>query len=135
MTKTEITNAIRSRFETQIADVLSLVTQYDNQSADKPDKVQWCRLTIITGETMQASIGNPSGQRFRTPGIMIAQIFCPIGAGDSGLWDLADSIESAFRCVTDTGVTFKTPYSTKIGKTGNEWQINVTCPFYADDIG
>jgi len=135
MTKTEIANAIRSRFKAQVADVLSLATQYDNQKLDNPDNVQWCRLTISPGQTTQESIGNPAGQRFRTPGVMIAQIFCPVGAGDGGLWDLADSIESAFRCVTDSGVTFRTPYSYKVGRKGNEWQINVNCPFYADDIG
>ena len=135
MTKTEITNAIRSSFKTQVADVLSLTTQYDNQSLDNLDNVQWCRLTISLGETLQKSIGNPAGQRFRTSGVMTAQIFCPVGAGDGGLWDLADSIEAAFRCVTDTGVTSKTPSSYKAGRDGGEWQINVNCPFYADDIG
>lgn len=135
MTKTAIANAIRSRFKTQVADVLSLVTQYDNQKFDNPDNAKWCRLTIKFGETIQKSVGSPTGNRDRTSGVMIAQLFCPVGAGDGELLTVADAVITAFRRVTDTGVTFSTPSASGGNRNGNEWQINVNCPFYADDIG
>jgi hypothetical protein len=128
-------NIIRGRFKSQIADVLPLTTQYDNENLDNPDNDIWCRLTIKSGETLQKSVGNPEGNRERTPGIMMVQIFGPIGKGDSDLRNIADLITDAFRRVTDNGVTFGTPSRYESGRDGSEWQINVNCPFYADDIG
>jgi len=130
-----IANAIRSRFKDQIADVLPLTTQYDNQSLSNPDNEIWCRLTINSGETTQKSIGNPGANRERTPGIMTAQLFGPIGNGDGNLKEKAESIRVAFKRVTDTGVSFGTPKIYEVKRIGKEWQINVNCPFYADDIG
>ena len=135
MTKTAIANAIRSRFKTQVADVLSLGTQYDNQKYDNPDNAKWCRLTVKFGETIQKSVGSPAGNRDRTSGVVMAQLFCPAGKGDSDLLAIADAVVTAFKRVTDTGITFATPSSDVRGRVGNEWQINVNCPFYADDIG
>lgn len=130
-----IANAIRSRFKAQIADVLPLTTQYDNQNLDNPDNAIWCRLTINSGETLQKSIGSPSANRERTPGVMTAQLFGPVGNGDGELREKAENIRVAFRNVTDTGVSFGNPKIKEIKRVGNEWQINVNCPFYADDIG
>lgn len=135
MSWSEIANTIRSRFKTQIADVESLTTQYDNQNLDNPDNEIWCRLTIKSGQTTQESIGAPSSNRDRTTGIMIAQLFAPIGKGDGDLKELAGTIRVAFKRVTDNGVTFRTPSINEQGKREGMWQINVVCPFYSDDIG
>lgn len=135
MTSEAIANAIRSRFKTQVADVLSLPTQYDNHKLDNPDNAQWCRLNIKCGETFQVSIGAPGTQRDRTHGVVIAQLFGPVGAGDGALREIADAVRVAFRRVTDAGVTFATPSVHEQGLFEDSWQINVVCPFYADDIG
>jgi len=128
-------NTIRSRFKTQVADALSLPTQYDNQEYENPDDGNWCRLTIMPGETMQASIGSPSGNRERTVGAMIAQLFAPLSHGDGDILEIAESIRAAFKRVTDGAVTFRTPYLVRRGRQIDSWQINVVCPFYSDDIG
>lgn len=135
MSWSAIANTIRSRFETQIATPESLVTQYDNQSLDNPDNEIWCRLTIKSGETTQESIGAPSSNRDRTSGVMIAQLFAPIGKGDGDLKELAETIRAAFKRVTQDGVTFRTPSIYEQGTREGMWQINVVCPFYSDDIG
>ena len=135
MSWSAMANTIRSRFKTQIATPESLITQYDNHSLDNPDNEIWCRLTIKSGETTQESIGSPSSNRDRTDGVMIAQLFAPIGNGDGDLRELAETIRAAFKRVTESGVTFRTPKIKEIGRVGKEWQINVDCPFYADDIG
>ena len=135
MTFEDLANTIRSRFKTQIADVKSLPTQYDNHDFDNPDNEIWCRLTFNPGESSQVACGGPGANRFRTPGVMTAQLFAPVGQGDKDLLVLADAIKTAFRCVTDSGVVFKTPSIKRIGKRDGQWQVNVNCPFYADDIG
>ncbi len=135
MTFEALANIIRSRFKTQIADVLSLFTQYDNQKADNPDNEIWCRLTIGFGESTQVANGGVGNNTFRTPGVMTAQIFAPMGMGEKGSYVIADAIKTAFRCVTDSGVVFRTPSIQRIGRVENSWQVNVNCPFHADDIG
>lgn len=135
MTHEAIGNAIRSRFKSQVADVLSLLTQYDNQGFENPDNAAWCRLSVKTGETFQTSIGSPGSNRERTHGVVIAQLFGPVGDGDGELRKIADAVCTAFRRVSDDGVTFRTPSMHEQGLFGDSWQINVVCPFYADSIG
>jgi len=135
MNSEERANIIRTRFKTLVADVLNLQTQYDNQDFENPDNDNWCRLTLKTTETFQVSFGNPQGNRYRTHGVMIAQLFGPLGNGDGKLREIADVIMYAFRGVTDNGVTFRAPSHDEVGIFGDSWQINVVCPFYSDDIG
>jgi len=135
MTSEAIANAIRSRFKSQVADVLELPTQYDNQKFDKPDNANWCRFTIEFGERFAASFGSPGANRRRTVGAAFAQLFAPIENGDGELFEIADYIASKFDAVNADGVVFKITSAKKIGRSGDSWQINVVCPFYADDIG
>lgn len=130
-------NTIRSRFNTLIATAQSLATQYDNQDYTLPDATMWCRLTVLPGESAQVSIGAPASRRFRTAGVMTAQLFGPLGLGDKALLAMADQIVSAFRAVTVSGVTFETPSIINRGRNNqqNVWQVNVECPFRTDELG
>jgi len=132
MTFDEIVNAVRSKFQQEIAEVESLFTLYDNQdSDDQPDNEIWCRWSVRLGQSFQAEIG-VSG-RTRTPSVAIAQLFAPVGAGDGEQMELADKISDAFKHVTTEDVRYQTPSVATIGRRENWWQVNVTCPFYADD--
>ena len=135
MTFEAMANAARSRFKTQIADAYSLPVQYDNQDYDNPDNTLWCRLSIRFGETAVVEIGGSGGNKYRTQGIMYAQLFAPTGEGDKNILQMAGRINSAFKCVSQSGVNFKTPSIKQVGRLGSEWQVNVVCPFYADTIG
>lgn len=127
-------NTIRSRFSAQIATPESVPTQYDNHNMEPPDDQLWVRLTIVPGDSSQVSIGGDSNNRYRNVGVMIAQIFLPIGHGDQEAYQLADKIKTAFNSKSDSGVVFKTTSIARVGKTNSWWQLNVKCPFYADDI-
>jgi hypothetical protein len=135
MTWQSMCNIIRARFKTQVADVLKLPTQYDNQDYNNPDNRLWCRVSIRQGESNQVSAGGTGGNRHRTAGVMIVQIFGPTGKGDRDHLVVADAIKTAFRAVSDTDVKFRDPSVSFSGRVESEWQVNVTCPFYADDIG
>jgi len=133
MTWEELFNTIRSKFKTLIADEYSLPTQYDNHNlADQKDL--WCRLKITTGDTFQADCGGASGSRDRTVGAITAELKIPVGKGDKKLLQMAGNIKTAFNRKNHDGVRFKTASIKRIGRVNNEWQINVNCPFYADDI-
>ncbi|HBG77504.1 MAG TPA: hypothetical protein DDW84_01460 [Phycisphaerales bacterium] len=135
MTHETVANTIRGRFKTLIADTNSLSTQYDNQDFTKPaDGSMWCRLTIKEGDSEQVSIGSTGSRTERTSGIVIAQVFTPIGIGDKAGIVMADKIKVAFRRITVNGVRFLTPSIKRIGRVDSEWQINVVCPFKFDEI-
>jgi len=130
-----IGNVIRTRFKTYIEDSIGggLPTQYDNTTTfSRPENGRWARITVKEGEQRQVSIG--STKRYRKIGILTVQVFTPIGQGDKDARVVADYIAERFRCVDDADVHFNTPHMEVIGRTEKWWQVNVTCPFYADDI-
>lgn len=128
----EIANIIRLRFKNQIATPNALPTHYDNAPFEAPDNALWCSVSVLFGETFKRGLGNPS--LYRTPGVMVASLHTPIETGDQALLSLADKIVRVFEAVTDQSVTFKTPSVQRVGRTGKWWQINVTCPFYSDQL-
>ena len=111
----------------------ALPTQYDNDdSFTKPESAPWCRFTVLQGETAQVTAGG--FKRFRQPGVAIAQIFVPVGEGGARALQIADQVKLAFRSVTAAGVIYKSPSAENMGRRGGEWQVNVNCPFFADDL-
>jgi len=132
MTYEALHNAIRSRFKTLVADVLSLATIYDNDPTKPPtDNSLWCRFTILDGQSRRIVNGIPE---YRLVGVAIAQLFGPIGAGDKVLQQKADAVVSAFRSQSADGVRYGDAYEQRVGQTreGDYYQINVACPFAAD---
>lgn len=128
-------NTIRSKFKTDIAEGLPLPTQYDNDPTEPEKKSIWCRFTVLPGDSKQASLGSPGANVFRTPGIAIAQLFGPVGNGDAVLLQKADDIIEHFCNQYSSGVHFGTPSIKSIGRSGAFWQVNVSCPFWVDQLG
>jgi len=111
----------------------ALPTQYDNDgSFTRPKGAPWCRFTVLQGETAQVTAGG--FKRFRQPGVAIAQLFMPLGEGDKRGLELADAVKLAFRSVTAAGVIYRSPSVQNMGRQEGEWQLNVSCPFFADDL-
>ena len=112
MSYEDAANTIRGRFKTLIADGESVDVQYDNAEYDPGDEV-WVRCTIRPGSSEQVSTGGTT-RRFRNSGLLIAEVFTPIGVGES--YELIDTILDSFRAVTVSGVKFKTPYPMVLGR-------------------
>ena len=128
-----VQNAVRSRFKTLVADVESVSVAYDNAPFTRPEGEMWVRLAVLPGEDQQITMGG-STVTYRMVGVALASIFCPIETGDKAAVELARVIQTTFRRVTASGVEFRSPSITRIGRVGNEYQINVSCPFRHDDI-
>lgn len=127
----EIEAAIRSRFATLIEAVTPVLVQYDNDPHEPPASgTMWVRWSILRGETVSVESGLG---RFRTPGLGIAMIFSPVERGDAQSHALSRSIMTAFRAVSSQGISYGIPYATVVGRSDWWWQINVSCPFYADE--
>lgn len=131
-----ITDAIRSRFHTVIAlnEAPELVTIYDNERKDTPTSPtkMWARCNIRLGESKQTSLG--TSKVFRHRGALIVQTFNELERGTKEQNELVDRIRNAFLSVTVDGVVWLTPSHNTVGRTDNWWQVNVVCPFFADDI-
>lgn len=128
-----IQNAITARFFTLIDDAGEVGTaQYDNQVLDLPEEEVTCKVSVVSGQTRQTTIGV---DQFRTVGIMQVEIFSPLGSGATPGLTLADSIVTNFRNkTTDSGnVRFKTPSLVSKGRVGNTWRIIVNCPYWVDE--
>lgn len=131
MSSEALHNAIRSRFKTEVADKnAGLVVIYDN--APDPDKdALWVRFTVLEGDANQQSLGPP--RKFRTVGVAVGQVFALVDTGDRKALQVADKIKLAFRAISAGGVTYRTPSVKNVGRVDRWWQVNVTCPFYADE--
>lgn len=131
----DIEAIVNDRFETEIASAYSVSTQYDNMPAEiHPAGELWVRFSVVLGDSVLIE-GDPR-PLFRTHGIATAQIFSP-GPGTTGeqaALELADRIDAAFKAVRDRGVLFKAPSVRPRGRAGARWQVDVICPFYAEEI-
>lgn len=123
-------NTIRSRFKTELADIESWTTQYDNQELTPPEDELWVRWSVLFGSTLQRELGHAPS--FQITGIAVAQIFVPIHQGDKDGLAAATKIANKFRRVTVSGITFNSPEVIPIGRDEKWWQINVNCPFESD---
>jgi hypothetical protein len=128
----QIENAIRSRWYNNVQLPQQITTYHDNQDVDDVPSALWCRVTVLPGQSEQVSLG--SQRRFRTPGVMIVQVFQKVGLGTKSVNELIDEINSNFRGVSIVGMTFRTPSVQKIGEAEGWYQVNITCPFYSDDV-
>lgn len=117
---------------------LGVVTQFDNQVIDHPDAASgdlWVRLSIKPGESEQQDIGGATNAvRQRTIGVVIAQVFSPLDVGDKPARDLAELIRAALSRKRDGKVQFRVAAIETIGRSEPWWQVNVTVPFYEDEV-
>lgn len=136
MTAQAVGNAIRARFQAQVATPQSLLTFYDNQDTDSaPPSSRWARVSVLFGETRQASFAGVGTRQFRTTGLASVELFEPIGSGDGAQLALADVVVAAFRGVTlsSPSVVFDSPSVTAGFRDGPWWKRNVQIPFRSDD--
>jgi hypothetical protein len=97
----------------------------------------WIRAAIRTTTTEQTAMGGsgPDSHRYRIRGTLLLALFDASEKGDGVLLELADRIVNTFRSVTVQNVVFRTPNVTTVGRIGGSWQVNVSCPFYSDEVG
>lgn len=136
----ETAKALGARFDTEIANPLSLPTQYDNMTLELDpsagDDLIWCRFSIEWASNFQTTIGVPGNNRFRRLGNAVAQLFIRLDQGDSTILELADTIEAKFRSLTINSLVLKTPDTFRIGNTDDGYyQVNVVCPFQTHLLG
>ncbi|HRS37435.1 MAG TPA: phage tail terminator-like protein [Thermoanaerobaculia bacterium] len=93
----------------------------------------WIRPAVRVADAQRAELG-PVAIR-RTTGVVIVQVFVPIGAGDAIAASLAASVAAIFRDLEQNGMQFLEPQPRPVGPEpdGAWYQVNVEIPFRRDE--
>lgn len=124
-----IANNITGYFK-QVASANSLIVRYDDDPRDTPTDDLWMGVSVNFGTSEQITTGI---KQFRTPGNFEVKIYQPVGSGISNLLETADIVAGAFRTEIITNVNFQTPRVVNVGREGDNYQVNVICPFFVDE--
>jgi hypothetical protein len=109
---------------------------YDQQVKDMTStKVTWVRLSILSGEASQGSVGAPGNNLKRHAGTVAIQINTPAGKGSAEARDLADAVEAIFNNTLVENIRFTSTYSGGSPELLGAWSSwTIWCPFTRDEF-
>lgn len=133
-TPDEAASIIRQRFAEQVATPESLPVQFDNRQADKPEPSIKTPKAFGVWSVRHGEEVQDFGTYQRVAGVATFNIYWPAKAGMERPLQLADTCVSAFRAVTDRGVSFQSPSLSRGGLLDPWFQLNVRCPYYFEFV-
>lgn len=126
----QITNNISTYFNI-LAELNNLVVKYDNDLSEIFTDEIWCESRIDFGKAEEADIGT---DYLRIPGVFNVIIHSLIGQGIADVLNIANIISTKFRSsIVDETINFQTPRIENVGRVEDNYQVNVICPFFADN--
>lgn len=94
------------------------------------DNTAWAVSVIRHGTARQATLGGEGNRLFERIGIVIVQVFTPVGKGLQESYRLARVVAEAFEGRSSPGgVWFRNVGINELGKDGMFQQLNVTAEF------
>lgn len=106
---------------------------WDGQEFAPPIGEASVRLSILQGDSINASMGDPGSNVVRYAGVVMIQIFTPGGQGSGAARALADHIRPIFTNWSDSGLRFR---SMNIGapiENAPFYMLPVSFPFALDE--
>jgi hypothetical protein len=132
MTVAQVEAGVRARYAAEIASALMLQTVYENDGQDEPtDVIQWARVSVLTGESQQKTLGK--SKTFRHNGVLIVCLFVKPKSGTRSVMLLASQIASILRSSIVSGIAYLDATVQKIGVASGWYQVNVSCPYISDE--
>lgn len=117
-------------------DTTGFPARYTDVPGGIPDEESpWARALVrhLTGR--QASLAGEGGaRRWRETGIVLVQVFAPVGDGSVRVYNLAQLIKNAYRDAKNLDVWFRNTRMKEVGASGGFEQVNVTTDFIYDDV-
>lgn len=107
---------------------------FDNDKRLLPETGLRVRLTVRFSNDRQVSIGSRASARFRTDGIVTAQVFDDPGAGPVRVNKVYAEIARKFPGRDISGVHFLSATPTYVGHAQGAFQLNVLVPFWYDSL-
>lgn len=129
MTLTEIRNAVISRMMAQTA-IASDAVDYPNGPVFDPcGRNIWARFTNISGQAGATEIG--AGPVVQRTGVLIIQLFVPVGAGTLLISQAADKLTELFEFQDDGRLSYFAVSAVPAGETDGWSQLNLQIPYRA----
>lgn len=108
---------------------------FENVGSTAPDFDTWIRLSIREADTDQVSMGpvGATAGTYRLSGLVMVQVFSPVGEGDGESRRLSSKVSNIFRGVhVSSGgrdMYFGSPSVVTVGIDGKWFHANVNCPW------
>ncbi|HDK7109382.1 TPA: electron transfer flavoprotein subunit beta [Klebsiella pneumoniae] len=129
MTLTEIRNAVISRMAAQTAIASDAVDYPNGPVFDPSNRDIWARLTNIAGQAGATEIGD--GPVVHRTGLLIIQLFVPVGSGTLLISRTADKIRELFEFQDDGRLSYFAVSCYDAGEADGWYQINLNIPYRA----
>jgi hypothetical protein len=129
MTLTEIRHAVISRMAAQTAIASDAVDYPNGPVFDPSDRIIWARLTNIPGQAGAIEIG--AGPVVHRTGVLIIQLFVPIGSGTMLITQAADKLTELFEFQDDGRLSYFAVSAVPAGETYGWSQLNLQIPYRA----
>lgn len=129
ITMQTVETVLNKTFKSEVTTPLGLTLYQENQIAEPPTPTstsEYCKLTVNYGGAVKISKGT-----YRRDGIMVAQIFIPLGVGTGRGIAIHEAINSAFLDAqfADNVLIIDSVVMNKVGKTGSYYQLNSLVSF------
>ncbi|EMO9462455.1 phage tail terminator-like protein [Raoultella ornithinolytica] len=129
MTLTEIRNAVISRMTAQTAIASDAVDYPNGPVFDPTGRNIWARFTDISGQAGATEIG--AGPVVQRTGVLIIQLFVPVGAGTLLISQAADKLTELFEFQDDGRLSYFAVSAVPAGETDGWSQLNLQIPYRA----
>lgn len=137
----------RGGFYSRLSDVLnaevnqllevdnSITVRFENDFRVQPTSGTWCYSMIQYGPRERVDI-SARPARYRVRGNLIVSVLTQITDGMSSLLTIVDTISDHFNSVTISGITFRTPTVSQVGRSsdGLWWRVDISLPYIADEL-
>ncbi|TCW07738.1 uncharacterized protein DUF4128 [Raoultella sp. BIGb0138] len=129
MTLTEIRHAVISRMAAQTAIASESVDYPNGPVFDPSGRSIWARLTNISGQAGATEIG--AGPVVHRTGVLIIQLFVPVGSGTLLISQTADRLTELFEFQDDGKLSYFAVSAVPAGETDGWSQLNLQIPYRA----
>ena len=129
MTLTEIRHAVISRMAAQTAIASDAVDYPNGPVFDPSSRSIWARLTNIAGQAGATEIG--AGPVVHRTGVLIIQLFVPVGSGTLLITQTADKLTELFEFQDDGRLSYFAVSTVPAGETDGWYQLNLQIPYRA----
>lgn len=115
-------------------DTTALAVTYTDVPGSVPQAEEgWARLVLRHATGNQRGFGATNVRKYTQTGVLVVQVFAPIGDGSTKAYELAQLVLAAYRQARGGSVWYRDTYIKEIGCEGAFEQINVLINFTYDD--
>lgn len=102
----DVRAAIEGRLATEMANSPAVQVAFTNVPFTPPDAGNWIRAQLQFNDNQYFTLRGPTAGFNRQSGILVVDIFTPIGVGAGANYTIAERVKDLFDRVTVSNVTF-----------------------------